>query len=95
MKHGTEREMRTVACALDFLLEGDLVRCGDVLLGRYKALEEATHTGSWEVASEREAVPSRDMTLTSESERGRAAALQMRKVRLQTTMSALRRPDSG
>ena len=72
-----------------------MARCGDVLLGRYKALQEATHAGSWEVASELEAVPSRDITLTSESERGRAAALQMRNVHLQAALSALRRPYTG
>ena len=50
LKHSTDREMRTLACAIDSLNEGDLARCGDVLISRYKALEEAARTGSLDLA---------------------------------------------
>ena len=33
LSHGAEREMRMLAVALDFLLDGDVARCGDVLYG--------------------------------------------------------------
>ena len=46
LSYGTERQMRTLATALDHLLDGDLAACGDVLISRFKALEEATTSGT-------------------------------------------------
>ena len=94
MAHGTEREMRTSATALDHLLEGDLASCGDVLISRFKALEEATTSGSWEVAENLEAVPPRQLSTISESERSRVTALQLRKTRLRASLQSLQQ-NSG
>ena len=98
LSHGAEREMRTLAVAFDFLLDGDLARCRDVLISRFKALEEATTSGSWEVAENLEAVPPRQLGTISENDRARVTAMQMRKVRLQGTLQSLRQgacPASG
>ena len=85
-----EREMKTLVEAIDALLEGSLDRVGDVLMGRYKALEDAATTGSWEVAQEYEAVAQRDDGLVSDAERQRAVALQLRRVRLQAALRTVR-----
>ena len=98
LSHGAEREMRTLAVALDFPLDGDLARCGDVLISGFKAFEEATNSGSWEVAENLEAVPPRQLSTISESDRARVTALQIRKVRVQGALQSLRQgtgPASG
>ena len=66
--------MRTLASALDMLLSGDLSRAGDILIQRYKALEESAVSGHWDLATELEAVAHRETTLTSDQERRRAPA---------------------
>ena len=40
----TSREMRTIAEAVDALVEGDVLRAGDLLIQRFKALETAGST---------------------------------------------------
>ena len=85
-----EREMVTLVEAIDALLEGSLDRVGDVLMGRYKALEDASTTGSWAVAREFEAVAERDDGLVTDAERQRAVSLQLRRVRLQTALRTVR-----
>ena len=90
--------MRTLAVGLDFLLDGDLARCGDVLISRFMALEEATNSGSWEVAENLEAVPPRQLSTISENDQASVTALQMRKVRLQGALQSLRQgagPSGG
>ena len=42
LKLSVEREMLTLVTAIDSLLCGDLHRTADILMGRFKALEEAT-----------------------------------------------------
>ena len=74
LSHGTEREMRTLATSLDHLLDGDLAACGDVLISRFKALEEATTSGTWDIAANLEAVPPRQLSTITESERVRGSA---------------------
>jgi len=90
-----EREMVTLVEAIDALLEGSLDRVGDVLMGRYKALEDASTTGSWAVAREFEAVAERDDGLVTDAERQRAVSLQLRRVRLQTALRTVRGGGSG
>ena len=85
-----EREMKTLVEGIDALLEGSLDRVGDVLMGRYKALEDASTSGSWAVAREFEAVPQVDDGLVTDAERQRAVALQLRRVRLQTALRSVR-----
>ena len=95
LKKPVDREMRTLASALDMLLSGDLSRAGDILIQRYKALEESAVSGHWDLATELEAVAHRETTLTSDQERHRAAALQLKKVRLQTAIRSLQSQNAG
>ena len=85
-----EREMKTICATLDQLIEGDLARGGDLLMGRMKALEEALSDGSWDLAREYEVLPQRETGITTDFERQRAAALQMRNVRLRVAMNNVR-----
>ena len=85
-----DREMHTVAQALDSLVEGDLARVGDILMGRYKSLEKHARTGTWEIAAELEALPQIEHSLTSEEEMHRIAAIQLRKSRLQQSLRSVR-----
>ena len=72
----TERELRTIAVGLDKLIEGNIVSCGDVFMGRFKALEESLLSdGGWEVVRKHEVVPQRQVGITSEEERQRVMAL--------------------
>ena len=50
MSQHTAREMETLSELIDALLEGDLDRCGDIAMQRYKALEMSLADNSWEVA---------------------------------------------
>ena len=87
----TERELRTIAVGFDKLIEGNVVSCGDVFMGRFKAHEESLLSdGGWEVARKHEVVSQRQVGITSEEERQRVMALQVREVQLKTALSNLR-----
>ena len=82
--------MKTICASMDALIEGDLARAGDLLMGRMKALEEALSDGTWDFAREYEVLPQREIGITTDSERQRAATLQMRNARLKAAMASLR-----
>ena len=52
-----ERELRTLAEALDLLLQGDLSKVGDVLMQRFRAVELAAQDGRWDLAQHLELIP--------------------------------------
>ena len=89
LSHHTAREFVTLASAMDALLEGDTAKAGDIFIGRFKALEEATKEGSWRIAQEFEVVPQGDEGLVGHEERYRAASLQLRSSKLRSYMDAL------
>ena len=91
LSEGFDRQMHTLARALDSLVEGDLARVGDILMGWYKALKSHTQSGTWDIASELEALPKRDLSLTSEEELSRITALQLRKARLRQSLQAVQK----
>ena len=78
----TSREMRTLAEAVDTLLEGNLPRLGDILIQRFKALESSVVDGSWTLARHQELIPSADAGLAPVAERSLAARLEMQRQRL-------------
>ena len=86
----TSREMETLAELVDCLLEGDLDRCGDVALQRYKALEMSLSDGSWEIARELEVVDRQAPYLASEEERHRGSRRRLQEVRLNNALASLR-----
>ena len=87
--HHTAREFVTLASAMDALLECDTAKAGDILIGRFKVLEEATTEGSWRIAQEFEVVPQEDEGFVGHEERYRAAYLQLRSSKLRSYMYAL------
>ena len=95
LKVSAEREMLTLASSLDAILCGDLHRAADILMGCFKALEQATTSGSWELAAELEVLPRQQQGLTSEAERQRAANIQIRRVKLQSALATLQRQTPG
>ena len=77
-----EREMRTVAHAIDALTEGRLAEAGDVLMQRFKAVEMAETDQSWAVAQRMELIPRRDISSVSSAERAAAVHAELAERRL-------------
>ena len=78
-----------MAAAIDALVEGDSMRAGDLLMGRFKALEESVNSGTWALAQELEVLPRNELGLHSEGERHRAAAVRLCQTKLQATLESL------
>ena len=78
----TSREMRTLAEAIDSLLEGDSMRTADLLIQRFKALETSVSDGSWSLARHLELIPEEGVGLTSPAERDLIAKLELQRARL-------------
>ena len=68
-----------LASCLDLLINGDFLRCGDVLAQRFKALVLFTES-SWEVASQLELTDPRRglLTLKDRARATKAAAQQLK-----------------
>ena len=77
----TSQELRTLAECLDCLANGQLPRVGDLLMQRFKALEQSVGDRGWSIASQLEVTDTR-VGLTTEDEKLCAArsALMKRKV---------------
>ena len=65
----TSREMRTIAEAVDALVEGNVLRAGDLLIQRFKALETSVIDGTWLRARHHELIPEESVGLASAAER--------------------------
>ena len=65
----TTREMRTLAEALDALGSGDLPRTADLLVQRFKSVEESVKRGNWDEAGFLELISREHVGLTSQNER--------------------------
>ena len=77
-----QRELVTLATAMDLLLEGELGRCGDLLVQRFKAIEAALAAeGNWSVARHYEIIPSA-ATLSTTAEMTQAAKAELRAQKL-------------
>ena len=63
---------------MDAMLESETGRAGDILVGRFKALEESIKQGKWHLAQQLEAMPQAEEGLVDEEERHRATSLQLR-----------------
>ena len=80
-----ERELRTIATALDGLLAGDLSLLGDVLAARFKAVELASREG-WSVAESAEpfeVLPDHRLSAATDAEIREAARLASSRRRLE------------
>eukprot|EP00435_Cladocopium_sp_Y103_P009040 s6868_g2.t1 len=82
-----QRELVTLASAMDLLIEGDLGRCGDLLAQRFKAIEAAIAAeGNWSVARHHEIIPS-NATLSTPAELTQAAKAEIRAQKLRQQIS--------
>ena len=52
-----ERELRTLAEGLDHLVAGRVAEASDILMQRFRAVELANQTGTWDLAQHLEVVP--------------------------------------
>ena len=77
MRPHRQREMETLAELIDALLTGDLDRCGDIAMQRYKALEMSLADGSWEIVQDLEEVDRAEPCLATEKERFRGSRRRM------------------
>ena len=75
----TSRELRTLAEALDYLLLNLPKKACDVLMQRYKALEQSVADQNWTAASMLEIIPQSDLGVASQAEL-RAAAREQKAV---------------
>ena len=66
------RELITLGTALDALIRGDFDTCGDILCGRFKAVETKMGDGHWNVARHHELIAESRVSAVSQKERERA-----------------------
>ena len=60
--------MRTIADAVDALVEGDVLRAGDLLIQRFKALETSVIDATWLRARHHELISEESVGLASAAE---------------------------
>ena len=70
------RELRTLAEALDLLTQGQSLSAGDVLAQRFRAIEMASTEKSWSLARHLELIPDGKVTTTSQRARAEASRLE-------------------
>jgi hypothetical protein len=64
-----ERELRTIAMAIDAILRGKVAEAADFLIQRFKAVETAHHDGHWNTARHLEALPPPKVSAVDQEER--------------------------
>ena len=84
-----QRELETLATALDLLAQGNLSSLGNMLMRRFKSLETTLRDGSQAVASHQELLPPHAQGATSLKERELAAKYFTRE---ETLKQSMRRP---
>ncbi len=57
-----EREMRTLAEAIDAILRGNLATAGDIMMQRFRACELNAIEGDWQLAKHMELIPGQMIT---------------------------------
>ena len=82
MSQRNEREMRTLAMAIDLMVQGDTARAGDILVQRFKAVETASADGNWSVAKHLELLPAAAISAVPDREREAAARMEKESIKL-------------
>ena len=82
MSPGQEREMRTIAEAIDRIVSGEVALAGDILMQRFKSLEVELTEGSTSVSKHIELLPPSGSSSLTTVEREVAAQLEVRDLRL-------------
>ena len=81
------RELRTLAEAIDYLVQGKVVEAGDLLAQRFKAVELAATEGSWKIAQHMELIPATQVSASSYAEREKAAQREVREARFRRALA--------
>ena len=76
------RELQTLAGALDHLGAGRLPDVTNLLIQRFKAVEQYLHDGNWNIAPQMEIVPDTADTLASAKEQHAAARAELLRSKL-------------
>ena len=85
----SERELETLAEALDALLSGNIARAGDTLIQRFKALEwTAGNRTPWSVAEHLELIPATDRGTVTRQERAIAQGIQIKESKMRALLNA-------
>ena len=77
-----EREVRTIAEALDMLVSGKLASLGDLLMQRFKSLEMRLVSGDQVLAKHIQLLPEENFSTTTLMEREMAAGMERRELKL-------------
>ena len=84
-----QRELRTLAEAMDALLAGNIGKAADFLMQRFKAVElAATDTAGWHAASHLELIPEMRASASSIHVRELAAKALLRQDRLERAITS-------
>ena len=90
------REMRTLAEALDLLLQGRTAAVADILAQRFKAIQVAVNDGDWSAAKWLELIPPRDQPLALRNEEEEMIrSIQHGELKLEELASRLRKKPQG
>jgi len=84
------RELQTLAICLDQLAKGNTAGVGDVLIQRFKAVENSASHKSWDLAKHMEIVPEQQFATASIREQEAAAKMTIRDSQLQRSLKASR-----
>ena len=87
------RELTTLGRAIDLLLQGHLGELGDLLVQRFKAIETAMADQSWSSAKHQELIPAQAASLTTETERKKAAKLELTQGKLRDMVARGKKQD--
>ena len=82
-----ERELRTLAEALDALLLGDVTRAADIIMMRFKAVELAATSQDWSSAKFLELIPQTQVSSLTEMEKEAIAKQKFRDAKLAKLMA--------
>ena len=80
------RELRTLAEALDMLLEGDPLRAADVLMARFSSVELASTDQTWAVSQHLELVPGAVSGVATEKAKHAASKEELLRQKLMGTL---------
>ena len=80
------RELRTLAEALDLLLDGDPLKAADVLMARFSSVELASADSSWAVSQHLELVPGSMGGVASEAAKHAASKEELLRQKLLSTL---------
>ena len=86
-----ERELRTLAEAIDAILGGNLAGACDMLVQRFKAVEASATSDGWQVGRHLELIPEARVSSISQEERARAAKREREDVKLAAQLSGTSR----